>query len=72
MSRKHYVAVAAMLAGEYAMAHHAVNNGQPHDGKTQLRTLDNVTRSLADMFKQDNSRFDRGRFYTAAGSDLIA
>lgn len=57
MSRKHYIKVAAMLAGERAI----------YTSEQSVRVIDNITRSLADLFKQDNSNFDRQRFYTAAG-----
>ncbi len=59
MSRKHYVAVAAVLAGERAMAR------DDHE----RRTVDNIARSVADVFKQDNGRFDRQRFYAAVGME---
>lgn len=56
MTRKHFQRVADLLAGEQAIAttdevRHALND---------------VTYSLADLFKQDNARFDRERFYAAA------
>lgn len=57
MSRKHYVAVAAILAGERALS----------TTDAERRRLDNITRSLADVFKRDNGRFDRSRFYDACG-----
>jgi hypothetical protein len=63
MTRKHYVEVAAILAGE-----RAVYASKPD----AVRVLDNVTHSLADVFKRDNSRFDRQRFYDAAGLDRAA
>jgi hypothetical protein len=58
MTRRHYIAVAALLAGERALARHHV---------VELRVVDNLTLSLADLFKADNARFDRERFYAAAG-----
>jgi hypothetical protein len=76
MSRKDYVRMAAMIAGEYAMARHlagCTDRTVATDASIILvRELDNITRSLADILKQDNSRFDRQRFYDAAGSGLIA
>lgn len=56
MTRKHYIEIAAILAGERAIA----------DDRDR-RVLDNFTRSLADVLKRDNPRFDRQRFYDAAG-----
>ncbi len=57
MSRKHYVAVASVLAADRAIAR--------TDG--ERRVIDNIARSLADVFKRDNGRFDRQRFYVACG-----
>ena len=57
MSRKHFEAVAAILAGERALATTAA----------ERRRIDNIARSLADVFKRDNGRFDRQRFYNACG-----
>lgn len=57
MSRKHFVAVAAILAGERALATTAA----------ERRSIDNIARLLADVFKRDNGRFDRQRFYDACG-----
>lgn len=65
MTRKHYVAVATIIR--------ARRNGSALDmyrGSTvaQVRsTLDDVARDLADVFAQDNPRFDRGRFLAACG-----
>ena len=59
MSRKTYIEAAAILAGERALAR------DDHE----RRTIDNIARSLADMFKQDNGRFDRQRFYAACGME---
>lgn len=59
MTRKHYVAVAAILAGERALA----------TTDEQRRMTDNIARSIADVFKRDNGRFDRERFYAACGMD---
>lgn len=59
MSRKHYVEVAAILAGDLATAS---NEGE----RNKVR---GIALSLADMFKRDNSRFDRERFYAAVGID---
>ena len=58
MSRKHYQAFAALLAAERAIAPLEAN-----------RTVDNVTLAIADLFAQDNPRFDRYRFYDAAGRE---
>lgn len=57
MSRKHYVKVAAILAGDLATC---ANDAERNKVK-------GIAHSLADMFKQDNSAFDRDRFYSAVG-----
>jgi hypothetical protein len=58
MSRKHYVAVAAILAEE---------RQRNSDSPRTLATIDRIARDMATEFKRDNGRFDRDRFYTAAG-----
>ena len=58
MSRKHYRAIADVLAAEYVLY------GSDPDVEIVLR---NVMLSLADICKQDNPRFDRERFYNACG-----
>jgi len=57
MSRKHYIAAAEVLAFERKQA--------TTDG--ERRTIDNIARGLADVFKRDNGSFDRQRFYDACG-----
>jgi hypothetical protein len=61
MSRKHYVEIAAVLAGDYTVA----------GSDAQRLTVRNIAFSLADVFVKDNSRFDRRRFYGAVSADLI-
>jgi len=56
MSRKHYVAVAAMLR-----VHISVSGDQEAAGMRE------VARSLATLFADDNPRFDRARFLAACG-----
>ena len=58
MSRKHYIATAEVLAIERK---HAAT-------EADRRAIDNVARGLADVFKRDNGRFDRQRFYDACGA----
>jgi hypothetical protein len=57
MSRKHYTAVADILAAELSIETHSASQ----------RAVSNVARSLADVFASDNPNFDRSRFYTAVG-----
>jgi hypothetical protein len=57
MSRKHYVRVAGILAGELALS----------TTDKERQRVKNMAHSLADIFKQDNSAFDRQRFMTASG-----
>ncbi len=49
MSRKHYRAIGGVLAGSWAC--------EP------TMQVWKVTLSIADVFAQDNPRFDRARFY---------
>jgi hypothetical protein len=58
MHRKNYKEIAAVLAGEF---HSSDPNGKASVWK--------ITLSLADVFKQDNIRFDRSRFYEAVFGD---
>jgi hypothetical protein len=57
MTRKHFVKVAAILAGDLASA---ANDGERNKVK-------GIAYSLADMFQQENGNFDRDRFYAAVG-----
>lgn len=57
MSRKHYQKVADILAGELAY----------YPSAPVHHTVRRIALSLADMFKQDNARFDRAKFYAACG-----
>lgn len=55
MSRKHYVKIASVLAGDYATCE--------TDG--ERRKVVGIALSLSDVFKQDNPAFDRARFLEA-------
>lgn len=59
MTRKDYEKFATMLAGELALA-------RCTDGDRGHR-IRGVILSTADIFAQDNARFDRDRFYQACG-----
>lgn len=69
MSRMHYNYVASLIAGERALAKPGLSGGDRAvaAAEAKLETTRNLALSLADFFRQDNSRFDRERFYTAAG-----
>ena len=56
MTKKDYIDVASVLAGDLAAA-----------GPGEKRVVRNIALSLADKFTQANSRFDRAKFYTAVG-----
>lgn len=49
MSSKDHIAIGNVLAGEWATSH--------------SDSIWRATLSIADVFKQDNARFDRTRFY---------
>jgi hypothetical protein len=55
-SRKHYAAVASIIAGDLAITYHA---------PLAHRAVADLARSLADVYAQENPRFDRDRFYVA-------
>lgn len=57
MSRKHYTAIAAIIAGDYATA---ANDGE----RNKVRA---IALSLADVFARENAGFNRDRFYAACG-----
>ena len=56
MTKKDYIDVASVLAGDFAVA-----------GPGEKRVVRNIALSLADKFTQANGRFDRAKFYTAVG-----
>lgn len=58
MTKHHFIAIAAVLAGDYAVANDA--------GKVIVR---NITFSLADVFDRENPRFNRPVFYQAVFGD---
>jgi hypothetical protein len=61
MSRKHFKAIARILAGDYATA----------TSKERDKVV-RITLSLADYFQSVNSNFDRDKFYRAVfGSSSI-
>lgn len=64
MSRKHYTEAAEIVKRNLERA----TDGVPEDmaGNAEF-ALKNVANDLADMFKRDNSAFDRSRFMDACG-----
>lgn len=62
MSRKHYVEVARVIDAELSIN---------RDNAAVVTAVENLTLSLADLFKRDNSAFDRQRFYTACGLNAM-
>jgi hypothetical protein len=58
MTQKHYIAVAAMLNQQRI-------DTKGHPG--QYHRVREITRELASLMKQDNSRFKTGKFFEAAG-----
>lgn len=72
MSRKHYTKAAAIIAGERAGAASTLQSAEQLSpawlqANGALKATKNIALSLADMFAQDNSAFQRDRFYDAAG-----
>jgi hypothetical protein len=62
MSRKHYIDAARLIADEVERTNPAVE-------PTRAGSLETIARGLADLFKADNGRFDRQRFYFACALD---
>jgi len=60
MSRKDYVEVARIIRDR-------VEDAQAVGSLITQHALANLAESLADMFKSDNSNFDRSRFMDACG-----
>lgn len=56
MTRKHFEAIAKVLAAEYAIT---------NDNPAARFSVNVIMYSLADVFFQENPRFDRQRFYNA-------
>jgi hypothetical protein len=63
-SRRDYVKVADLLAGQLALSRTLSNHGERVAAVEQVVQ---ITYSLGDLFVQDNPRFDRDRFYQAVG-----
>lgn len=59
MTKRHYIAVAQVLASELAGAACPV-------------AVERVALALADLYKSENDRFDRARFLAACGVEVQA
>ena len=62
MSRKHYVALADALRSERQYIDDTDGARSP-----RLSQWSRDVKAIADVLAADNGRFDRGRFYRAAG-----
>jgi len=62
MSRKHYIAVAKLIADE-------IESASPLFEQSRITTCSTIARGLADLFATENSNFDRQRFYFACALD---
>lgn len=65
MTKKHFAAFAAQIKAQYALPHDAGWNAE--QSTFYRAALAAIARSFADMAKQTNPRFDRGRFMDACG-----
>lgn len=61
MTKTEFLAIAHVLDAERTLW------GDRENKILAIRSIDNVTMSLADVFAQNNSRFDRKLFYKEAG-----
>jgi hypothetical protein len=64
MTKKHYEKFAALFAGEVSMAK---TFSDPTAKVAALEAVKSIILSTADIFAQDNPRFDREKFYAASG-----
>lgn len=62
MSRKHYREAAEIIKRHRQISARSGDN-------TGVYAVEGVAEELADMFKRDNSAFDRARFMEACGID---
>lgn len=62
MSRKDYVQFAAIIQDN-------INRAKTPEAREAVKS---VARDMADYFRDDNSNFDRNRFYQAAGITVAA
>lgn len=60
MTKKHFIKIAAILAGDLATS---------TTDRERLKVR-GITLSFADMFAQENPNFDRERFYAAVGIEV--
>jgi hypothetical protein len=64
MTRKHYIAIAAIFAAERRRILTETRVGHPRSAA--LETLDNLLDAQVEVFAADNSNFNRQRFIDAA------
>jgi hypothetical protein len=62
MTKTHFEAIAAMLANRNGYNSSTIDYDAGYN-----RALENIAHDLADYFEDENPRFDRKRFLTAAG-----
>ncbi len=62
MTRRDYIKFADLIASEKALLGSHTNNV---DTPTKLAMLHNIKLSIADIFANDNPRFNRQKFYRA-------
>jgi hypothetical protein len=66
MSRKHYIAIAAMIARNRILGPVRTAEDSAANAAAQA-VLDLVAMQSADIFEKDNAAFDRARFLAACG-----
>lgn len=67
MTRKDYIAVARIIADQREKALDTTTGPSCAEGWAVLEATRDMAVQMADHFRADNSRFDRGRFYAACG-----
>jgi hypothetical protein len=66
MSRKHYREAAEIIRAEVEFA----STLTPVRRAFTLKAVENIANGMAGMFKRDNSAFQSGKFFKAAGLDM--
>jgi hypothetical protein len=66
MSKKDYEVIGAILRANYNQARDAMRLQSEAQSTAALNMLDSIVDSMADAFKRDNVRFQKGLFLDAA------
>jgi hypothetical protein len=62
MTKKHFIAIARMLANRYGFNYSTIDFDNGYNA-----AVENIAKDLADYFEDENPRFDRDTFLAACG-----